>query len=157
MVRHLQYEPRTKAEVRCEVMKRNERTSINNPGAEMRVKYGYTVILGVMARGNEHGSSTKIQNTEPDSAEHNHLYFHYTFICTSHIKVFRTVLASFVRIIDAGCIAPLLQYGSLTLRFKLNKYRNTHFKTLYKNTQNVNYIRFTSIFITERISILYLL
>lgn len=36
-----------------EVRKRDERTqgNINNPGAEMRVKYDYTVILGVRVSG----------------------------------------------------------------------------------------------------------
>lgn len=56
---------------------------------------------GLMVWGKEHGSSTKVQNTESDSAKHNHLYFHYTFVCTSHIKVLRSVFASFVRVTDA--------------------------------------------------------
>lgn len=96
----------------------------------MRVKYGYTMILGVMLRGKEHGSSTKVQNSESDSAKHNHLYFHHTFICTYHIKVFRSIFASFVTIIDAGYICPLYKSGSLPPRLKLNKYRNIHFKNL---------------------------
>lgn len=120
----------------------------------MRVEYGYAMILGVMLRGKEHGSSAKVQNTESDSAKHNHLYFHSTFVCTYHIKVFRSVFASFVIIIDAGCICPLYKRGSLPPRLKLNKYRNTRFKNLYKNTQNINCIRFSSICIRERISIL---
>ena len=45
-----------------EVRKRDERTqgSINNSGAEMRVKDDYTVILGVRVRRKEVGGSTKI-------------------------------------------------------------------------------------------------
>lgn len=68
----------------------------------MRVKYGYAVVPGVTVRGKEHGSSTKIQNTESDRAKHNHLHLHYTFICTSHTEVFRSVFAGFVRIVDPG-------------------------------------------------------
>lgn len=44
------------------VRKRDGKTqsSINNPGTEIRVKYDYTVILGIRVRGKKDDGSTKI-------------------------------------------------------------------------------------------------
>lgn len=72
----------------------------------MRVKCGYTVVLGVRV-GEKSMVAALRYKTLYESAKHNHLYLHYTLISTSHIKLFRSVFASFVRIIDSAVISPL--------------------------------------------------
>lgn len=65
MVRHQQHEQRTKTEVGYKVRKRDGKTqgSINNPGTEIRVKYDYTVILGIRVMGKKDGGSTRFGNS----------------------------------------------------------------------------------------------